>query len=386
MIQRKQFSELQELSAYMPIIGVLGPRQVGKTTLVKNFMAQADTPCIYLDMERPSDFQKLEEPELYFQNHRDKCVIIDEIQLRPELFALLRSEVDVERKPLRFIILGSASPDIIRQSSESLAGRISYIHLMPLSMTELDAGQRNELHFRGGFPESTLASSEKQAKRWLDDFISTYIERDLPLLGLPAAPMLTRRLWEMLAWQSGQLLNASAIGNSLGISYHTVKTYIDFIEGAFMIKTLQPFHANVSKRLVKSPKLYISDTGVLHRLLRIQSMEQLSGMPILGASFETFALQQILSNQPEDTDLYFYRTHAGTEVDFVLTRASEPVACIEVKYSSTPTLTKSLHAGIDDLKTNQNFIIVPESEVYQKKPNIVIAGLYPFIADILPNL
>jgi len=244
MINRKYAQELVVLSEYSPVIGVTGPRQVGKTTLVKEFAKTIEKPCVYLDLEKPSDFQKLEEAELYFSANQDKCIILDEIQIKPDLFSIIRAMVDENRIPLRFIILGSATPDIIRDSSESLAGRIGYIDLKPFSISELNDTHLQKHHFLGGFPNSILAKSEKQALKWIDDFIKTYIERDLPLLGLPATPQVTRRLWEMLAWQSGNLLNASTIGNSMGLSYHTINNYIDFLEGTFLVHRLQPFSFN----------------------------------------------------------------------------------------------------------------------------------------------
>jgi predicted AAA+ superfamily ATPase len=386
MIKRKYFSELEELGAYFPAIGILGPRRVGKTTLVKQFIDTLSEPHIYLDLEKPSDYEKLNEAELYFSQHSDKCLVLDEIQIRPELFAIIRAAIDENKKPLRFILLGSASPDLIRNSAESLAGRISYLHIQPFSLVELANENPTKHHFRGGFPESYLAPEDKLSIAWLEAFIKTYIERDLPLLGLPASPILTRRFWEMLAWQNGQLFNASNIGKSLGVSYHTVKTYLDFIEGAFMVKTIHPFVANIKKRLVKSPKIYISDTGLLHRLLRINDYDQLLGMPNLGASYEAYVLQQILAEKPGDLDVYFYRTHNGTEVDFVLARANQAVAAIEVKFTSSPSASKSLKQGIADLKTANNYIVVPKSESFQKSAQIKVSSLFDFLTNELPAL
>jgi predicted AAA+ superfamily ATPase len=386
MIKRKYFSKLEELGAYFPAIGILGPRRVGKTTLVKQFIDTLSEPHIYLDLEKPSDYEKLNEAELYFSQHSDKCLVLDEIQIRPELFAIIRAAIDENKKPLRFILLGSASPDLIRNSAESLAGRISYLHIQPFSLVELANENPTKHHFRGGFPESYLAPEDKLSIAWLEAFIKTYIERDLPLLGLPASPILTRRFWEMLAWQNGQLFNASNIGKSLGVSYHTVKTYLDFIEGAFMVKTIHPFVANIKKRLVKSPKIYISDTGLLHRLLRINDYDQLLGMPNLGASYEAYVLQQILAEKPGDLDVYFYRTHNGTEVDFVLARANQAVATIEVKFTSSPSASKSLKQGIADLKTANNYIVVPKSESFQKSAQIKVSSLFDFLTNELPAL
>ena len=300
----------------------------------------------------------------------------------PELFSLIRALIDEHRVPLRFVLLGSASPDIIRDSSESLAGRISYIHLTPFSRSEIpDIGIQRH-HFLGGFPLSILTKNEKQSIKWLDDFISTYIEKDLPLLGMPSNPKMTRRLWEMLAWQNGELLNASNLGNSLGISNHTVNTYMDFLEGAFMIHRIKPFAVNMKKRIVKTQKIYISDTGLLHRLLQITSFEALFGTPMLGGSWEAFVLNQIYAEKPKKLDIYFYRTHAGTEVDIVLTKALKPIASLEVKYTSTPKVTKGLLNGIEDLGTKENYIITPMDDEYRAKEHINVIGLDRFIQKL----
>tara|TARA_R110002050_G_scaffold162939_2_gene292866 strand:+ start:6644 stop:7837 length:1194 start_codon:yes stop_codon:yes gene_type:complete len=388
-VTRKQIAALIELAEFYPVIGVLGPRQVGKTTMIKQFISTLKKPSIYLDLEKPSDAQKLQEAELFFKANENQCIILDKVQIMPTLFPIIRALVDENRIPLRFIVLGSASPDIIRGSFESLAERIGYIDLKPFSYSELNSIPEisvQQHQFRGGFPNSILSTSEKQSLRWLDDFIKTYLERDLPLLGLSASPLLVRRLWEMLAWQNGNLLNNSAIGKSLGLTNHTINSYINYLEGAFMVIRLQPFSVNVKKRIVKSPKIYISDTGVLHRLLRIQSFDQLLGMPMLGASFEAYVLQQITAEKDEDLAVYFYRTHAGTEVDIVLTRGITPVACIEVKYTGTPKITKSLRNGIEDLHTEQNFIITPSGDKYPAAKNITACSIATFLLEFLPAL
>lgn len=368
-----------EVGDFTPVIGILGPRQVGKTTLAKIFLKELEKETIYLDLERPSDFQKLAEPELFLRTNQDKCVVIDEVQLMPQLFPLIRALVDEHRIPLRFVLLGSASPDIIRDSSESLAGRISYIQLHPFSRFEIPETPIQKHHFLGGFPLSILAKSEKQSLRWLDDFINTYITRDLPILGMPANPVMTRRLWEMLAWQNGSLLNASSLGKSLGITNHTVNTYMDFLEGAFMIHRIKPFYVNMKKRIVKTPKIYISDTGILHRLLGLESFDSLFGSPMLGGSWEAFVINQIMAEKPKNIDLFFYRTHAGTEVDIVLTKAQQPVASLEVKFTSTPVVTKGFWNGIADLGTKHNFIITPVDDEYPAKANITVIGLDRFL-------
>lgn len=373
---------MQEVGDFSPVIGILGPRQVGKTTLAKSFVETLQKQSVYLDLEKPSDMRKLSEPELYLQANQDKCVVIDEVQLMPSLFPLIRALVDENRVPLRFILLGSATPDIIRNSSESLAGRISYLQLNPFSRQEIPDIPIRDHHFLGGFPNSILAKNSKQSLRWIDDFISTYITRDLPILGMPANPSMTRRLWEMLAWQNGNLLNSSSLAKSLGITNHTVNTYIDFLEGAFMVQRIQPFFSNVKKRLVKAPKVYLSDTGVLHRLLNVESFDALFGSPLLGGSWEAFVLNQIMTEKPKNMDVFFYRTHAGTEVDFVLTIAMKPIASIEVKFTSTPSVSKGFLTGIEDLETSHNFIITPMDDEYPIKEHITVIGLDRFLKKL----
>lgn len=386
MIREYYISQLQKLGKYFPVIGIIGPRQVGKTTLAKQFINYIEKETLLLDLEKPSDYEKLNNPELYLKQHEDKCIIIDEVQIRPELFAILRSLIDENRVPLRFIILGSASPDIIRNTSESLAGRIAYIELMPFNLKELSGiAEIRKQHFFGGFPESILAKNSEASVLWIDNFLKTYVERDLPLLGMSANPILVRRLWEMLSWQNANVLNYSSIGKSLGITHNTVRNYIDFLEGAFLINRVQAFFVNVKKRIVKSPKIYIADTGLLHRLLRINSYDELFGNPALGASWETFVYNQISSLKNNDIDIFYYRTHAGTEIDLILVKALIPVASIEIKFSASPKVTKSLVTGINDLQTKKNFIIVPNSEDYLIRENIRVCNITDFIMKYLPD-
>lgn len=386
MIARKYIQELVILSEFSPVIGIIGPRQVGKTTLAKAYASGLDKAHLYLDLERPSDMKKLVEPELFLKEHEDQCIIIDEIQLMPELFSIMRPLVDEKRVPLRFIILGSASPDIIRGASESLAGRIAYIEMKPFSLSELKGFDLRAHHFRGGFPSSILAKNATRSSNWLDQFIRTYIERDLPMLGIASRPQMTRRLWTMLAWQNGQLLNNSAISKSLGVSNHTVNSYIDFLEGAFLVQRIPTFSYNLKKRIVKAPKVYLTDTGVLHQLLGLQDYDALFGSPMLGASWESYVLNQILAEKNNQLDVYYYRTHAGTEIDIVLAKSLTPIASIEVKFSGTPKMTKSFSIGIEDLKTSKNFIIIPLAEDYPIREDVRVVGVREFLTKYLTAL
>lgn len=387
MIRRSITNRLKELASHFPVVGIIGPRQSGKTTLSKLFTAETKNLFVYLDLEKPTDISKLNEPEIFLSGVSDKSVVLDEIQRMPELFPLLRSLVDEDRRPLKYLILGSASPALLRQASESLAGRIAYIELTPFNLMEIkDVVKMKEHHFFGGFPDAVLAKSHNKSKLWLDSFITTLIERDLPMLGFQSSPNTLRKLLEMLAWSNGNILNYNNIAKSMGVTNHTVKSYIDFLENAFIIKRLYPFYHNQKKRLVKSPKVFIRDTGILHRLLRISDYEQLMGYPLLGNSWEAYAIEQISSLKNPDCDLYFYRTHAGAEVDLIFVKALQPLATVEIKFTSTPSLGKGFYNCTEDLKTTKNFVVTPFSDDYLYHENVRICSLITFISNYLPTL
>ncbi|MBT3300257.1 MAG: ATP-binding protein [Candidatus Marinimicrobia bacterium] len=388
MINRKSISKkVIEYCQIFPVVAIVGPRQVGKTTLVKALIPSMKTDVIYLDLERPSDLSKLDHPELFLMRHKNKCVILDEIQCKPNLFPLIRSLVDEQKRVGSFIILGSASPTLLKQSSETLAGRIGYIELGPFSIPEIYEKFNFEKHlFLGGFPVSYLSPDDKNAKIWLENFIKTYLERDLHLLGLTANPVLIRRLWEMLAWQTGGLLNQNSLSKSLGVSNHTINRYIGFFEGAFLAMKLQPFTINIKKRLVKTPKIYIRDTGLLHSLLRVVDYEQLLGNPLLGNIFETYIINQVMLVKKDELDLYFYRTHAGAEIDLVIAKGLTPICSVEIKFSSAPKISRGFMEGIASLQTSTNFIIIPKDEDYLIDENIRVIGFNKFINEVLPKI
>lgn len=387
MIRRRIIKEINESLAYFPVVSIIGPRQVGKTTLAKQIIADFQIPTIYLDLERTSDIFKLDNAELFLSQHKDKLIVIDEVQLKKDLYPLLRSLVDETNKPGQFLLLGSASPELIRHSSESMAGRIAYHQLHPIDMVEApETIPQNDLWLKGGFPKALLAQNENLTHQWMDNFISTYLNRDLLQLGLNASPKIVRNLWSMMAHLNGQLLNATTIGKSLGLSTPTVKKYIDFLEEAFLIKSLHPFSWNMQKRLVKSPKIYLTDTGILHQLIGITNFINLSGNPIIGSSWESFVINQILALKKNRIDLYFYRTHHGAEVDLVFTKGFIVVATAEIKYSNSPHLTKGNFFAFDDLKAPMNYVITPSSDDYLIKNNIKVCSLRSFISDYLPVL
>ena len=355
-IYRNITSNVVDLIHHFPVVGIIGPRQVGKTTLVKELIDHIDKECIYLDLELPEDFSKLSDPQIYLEQHEDKCVILDEIQRLPNIFATLRALIDRKRDPGRFVILGSASPDLLKQSAESLAGRIAFTELSPLNLTEIiDNYDMFDHWFKGGFPEAFLSRRNGIFTTWMRNFVQTYLERDLRLLGLSADSILMRRLWTMIAHYHGGIWNASAFAKSLGISVPTVNRYINFLDAAFIVRQLEPYFFNIKKRLVKSPKIYIRDSGILHYLAGINDLETLHGHTLIGNSWEGYAIEQIHQMLPHEIKVYYYRTHHGAESDLVLVKGLKPKACIEIKYTSQPKLSKGFQIAAEDLKTEINY-------------------------------
>jgi len=366
-----------------PATGIIGPRQVGKTTLAKQLIKKIDKETVYIDIENPRDKVKLSDPVLFFENNIDKCIIIDEIQLMPGLFSVLRPMIDMKREPGRFIILGSASPLLLRQSSQSLAGRIAYIELSGFNLLELEPGSQNKLWLKGGFPDAFLSKNNDIWQQWLDNFIRTYINTDLPVLGLNINRNTIRNLWTMMSHVNAQVINYSNIARSFSISSTTLKKYIDFLENAFLIRQLQPFYPNIKKRIVKAPKVYLRDTGILHNLLNIQSTDDLEGNPLKGNSWEGYIIEQILQIAGSSYEPYFYRTHQGAECDLVLTKSSKPVYSIEIKLSAAPTLTKGNKIAFNDIGAVKNFVIIPESAEYQLSEDITVCGLNGFLKKLI---
>lgn len=365
-------TKLLESAARYPAVVITGPRQVGKTSLVKAIQACLGRPSVYLDLEYPEDQNKLSNPALFFEHMQEQVVIIDEVQRMPSLFPVLRAVIDRFRQPGRFILLGSASPEIIRDASESLAGRVAYLELMPLSAIELPGLPYSQLWLRGGFPESVLAAGDADSLDWRENFIQTYLERDLPLLGLKADPMLVRRLWTMLAHLNGQLLNLESLSRSLGITSPTVRRYMDFLESAFLITRLAPYAWNTKKRLVKSPKVFLRDTGLLHSLLSIQDYGQLLGHPSLGSSWEAYVFQQIRSLQGPRTELHFYRTQDGAEADLIVAQGGVPKAVAEIKFSTSPKPSRGFYEVMQDLGLAQGYLICPVESSYPLSERVTV--------------
>jgi predicted AAA+ superfamily ATPase len=364
MYSRLRELELSEMLARYPVVGLLGPRQVGKTTLA--LAVGEKRPSIYLDLESPSDVAKLAEPELFLRRHEDKLVILDEIQRAPGLFQVLRGLVDQGRRSGkgvgRFLVLGSAAIELLQQSSESLAGRIAYTELSPLLLEE--TGVADTLWLRGGFPTSFTASGDAASLDWRRNFIRTYLERDIPQLG-PRIPAETlRRLWVMLAHDQGGILNAARLAAALGVSGQTVGRYIDLLCDLLLVRRLPPWASNAGKRMVKSPKVYVRDSGLVHALLGIGSLDDLFAHPVAGMSWEGWVIENLIAAAPAGTEAFFYRTAVGAEIDLVLELRPGKRWAFECKRSLTPVPARGFHEGCKDLKPERKMVIYPGAESY----------------------
>ncbi|MBV1686378.1 ATP-binding protein [Novosphingobium sp. G106] len=366
MIERRIRSELVDRLDQAPAVALLGPRQVGKTTLAREI---GDTrSSLYLDLESDADRAKLSDPELYLESHEDKLVILDEVHRLPGLFQNLRGLIDRGRrkglKAGRFLLLGSASVDLLAQSGESLAGRISYLEMNPLDAFETGGENIDRLWTRGGFPDSYLATTDPQSMQWRRDFIRTYLERDIPALGPRIAAETLRRFWTMLAHNQSGLLNASELARSLGVDSKTAGGYLDLLVDLLLVRRLEPWHRNVGKRLVKSPKIYIRDSGLLHALLGLPTRDDVLGHPVAGGSWEGFAIENLIDAAPVGSQVNFYRTSGGAEVDLLLTLPGEAVWAFEIKRSSAPKVARGFHQACEDLQPARRIVIYPGAETY----------------------
>lgn len=367
MIARRLLSILGAALGEVPAVALLGPRQAGKTTLALELAR--GRPSVYLDLESEADRAKLADPELYLAQHEDKLVVLDEIQRTPELFGHPRGLIDAGRRrgrrAGRFLVLGSASLELLRQSSQSLAGRIRYLELAPLDAAEVGRERVNALWLRGGFPESLLAPSDAASLRWREDFIRSYLERDIPQLG-PRIPATTlRRLWTMLAHQQGGLLNAAALARALAVDGKTVASYLDLLADLLLVRRLPPWHANIGKRLVKSPKVYVRDSGLVHALLGIEEPETLLGHPVAGGSWEGMVIESLVAAAPAGSQAHFFRTAAGAEIDLLLSLPGrrKPWA-IEIKRSLAPRLERGFHLASESIRPERSFVVYAGSERY----------------------
>ncbi|MBI1272201.1 DUF4143 domain-containing protein [bacterium] len=388
MIERIKKDLIVEALARQAAVAIIGPRQVGKTTLALEIADGRES--LYLDLESRADRAKLSEPELFLRNYEDQLVILDEIHRVPELFPEIRGIIDRGRrrgkKTGRFLILGSASIDLLRPSGESLAGRIEYVDLEPINALEAQSAEisTDTLWIRGGFPDSLLAKSDRDSSRLRRSFIRTYLERDVPQFG-PRVPSETlERFWTMLANGQGSLLNASRLAAGLSVSAPTVTSYIDLLADLLLVRRLKPFHKNINKRLVRSPKVYVRDSGLLHALLGIVDYNELSGHPVVGFSWEGFVIENILSIAPEGTKASFYRTSSGAEIDLVLELPGKNgLWAIEIKRSLTAKVDKGFHIACADIQADRQFVVCPIEESFEISQSIEAIGLVPFLELLL---
>jgi len=389
MIERFIRDQIASLLRTFPAVALLGPRQVGKTTLTRELIRNSLDEVVYFDLENDDDIARMENPAFLFEQYPEACIVLDEIQRMPDLFRQLRPIIDQYRVPGRFILTGSASPALVKGVSESLAGRIAFAELSPVNLLEaLNSGITQEQHwFRGGFPTALTSATDTEFTLWAANFIRAYIERDLSLLfGVSLSEVLIRNFWYMLAANTGGIWTAENYARALGVSSTTIKRYLDFMEGAFMVRQLPAWYINMEKRVVKAPKVYIRDSGLLHQLNRIKSSRELPLNLIVGASWEGYVIEQIYQLKPAHLEMYYYRTHHGAECDLILVDGLKPVAAIEIKYATVPSISKGFYNVLDDLKVKRAFVITPGEKHYSIDDKTVVSGLQIFLKDILSEI
>ena len=378
-LKRLITTEVKDGLKHSPVTALIGPRQCGKSTLIRHLLTY-DRPLLYLDLEKPSDLRKLEEPEWFFISQKEKLICIDEVQRKPDLFPLIRSMADKWGDNGHFLVLGSASRDLLRQSSESLAGRITYKQLTPFLWEEVKEHLSYEHYLTaGGFPRSLLQKIPEVSYQWREDFIATFLERDL-LQWSGFSPQTMRRLWLMLAHNNGQMVNLSTIGGSLGISHTTVRNYLDLLQETFMVHILPPFISNTGKRLVKTPKVYIADSGIIAALLGLSDFNQLAGHPVFGSLWESMVITNLKGIFPR-AELSFYRTSNRTEIDILLQLSGKLIA-IECKASVAPALSRGSYFAIEDITPLHTFVVAPVSQSYPLKPGISVVTLSDLVTGI----
>jgi predicted AAA+ superfamily ATPase len=378
--------ELQRSLDQNPVTAVVGPRQCGKSTLARHVLG-GRRDCLHLDLELPSDLRKLDDPEFFLKEHAHKLICIDEVQHKPELFPILRALVDIDRRPGRFLILGSATRDLIRQSSETLAGRLHYLELTPFTWPEVTAPDEGgfwnfkRLWWRGGFPPAFLTEDETQSAAWRRDLIQDYLSRDLPLFGFNVPTSTMHRFWKMLAHFHGGVLNTSKLGQALDISHNTVRKYTDLLEETFMVRVLRPLEINLKKRLVKSPKVYLRDSGLLHTLLEIETTTDLYGHPAFGASWEGWCIEQIIAMLPL-WRASFYRTSSGEEIDLIMEKGRRRMA-FEIKASLSPRLSRGFNATLELLQPEKTWVVCLMTEGgYTTRTGARIVGIEECLKEI----
>jgi predicted AAA+ superfamily ATPase len=390
MLQRRLLDRLTASLRTRPVVALLGPRQVGKTTLARRVADELTKSAVYLDLERPSDRAKLADPELFLGRQGKQLTILDEVQRLPELFPLLRSLVDERirngEKAGHFLVLGSASRDLLRQSSESLAGRIAYLELSPFTLDEVMRQRRRvdveRLWLRGGFPISYLAHDDAESDEWRGQFVTTFLTRDLPQLGLRLSSELLARFWTMLAHGQGDQLNAARLAASLGVSGNTVRHYLDVLTELFMVRQLRPWSGNSTKRLVKAPKIYVRDSGIVHKLAHVPDLDTLLGHPLCGASWEGFVIENVLARLPEGWQASYYRTSAQAEIDLVLEGPRRQVIAIEIKRTLSPTLSRGFRLGFEDIAASKGLVVMPAGTRFPLTEQVEALSLRELVAEL----
>jgi hypothetical protein len=386
MIGRELFLQLLKALQSMPVVALIGSRQVGKTTLALEVSKKLEKPVTYIDLESDADFNKLTDAEAYLKRFDGELLIIDEVQRKPDLFRLLRVVVDErKRKGERsghFLLLGSASKDLLQKSSESLAGRIRYMELTPFSVTELNENKAFDLErlwLRGGFPDSYLALNEQESWEWRKDFFANYVERDIPSMGVGVAAAKLKRLWKMLAHYHGNQINLSEFGRSLEVSHTTIRNYLDLLTDFYMVRQLPPWSGNVKKRLVKTPRVYIRDSGILHSLLQLPDIDALLSHPIIGASWEGFVVENIIIQLDERWNYSYYRTATWAEIDLVLHTPDNEIWAVEVKRNLAPKLTRGFYEACKDIKATHKWVVYANNDRYPLPNEVEVIGLVEFL-------
>lgn len=385
MIRRNKEKEIRSCMKQFPVVAMVGPRQSGKTTLARQLYHSGRN--LYFDLESPNDKALFKNPEFFLSSLQASTILIDEVQRMPELFELLRALVDRQKIRGKYLLLGSASPHLVQGVSETLAGRIAYVEIDPFNLSEVYKKRSDVAKhwFRGGFPDAWLARNEQECFRWMDNFFRTFVERDLnTLFGVNFSGELMFKLWRMLAHFHGGVWNAQSFAKGLDVSPTTVNRYLDYLEGAFMLRRLPAFFNNAKKRIVKSPKVYIRDSGLLHYLINIHSSKEVLYNPAVGNAWEGYVIEQILQLLPATIQPYFYRTHDGSEMDLVLVKGIKPVLCIEIKTGNEPQLTRGFYECLKDLKCQNAFVITPHQQAaYQIDETVTVCGLHDFLTQKL---